>query len=246
MALIGKITGNIPALELKKDFENVKNHFLKVLAEDYIQKFSNLIQNKDFKLLKRIPFIVDVNKIELTHCKDIVAPKGYENFSEVINQMANLEGMIVALAHFSDDTVILGHPTQTSSKLSNGDHDLVLFNKESNITRHLEISDVSGVQKDGNGKFLKDLNSLYKTYVSKTNKQKKDGSEFYLVTSTTHWKLYEKKYIDLEGAYKIYYTKDLDNKFKLGNSKTCTDFITAEASIYTLEDVAIIKINFEF
>ncbi len=88
------------------------------------------------------------------------------NLVEVINQCATMERLLDALDWARTEPSLSGHlverchPTTSSSKEDEEDHDLVLIAPdESGAKAKFEVSDVAS-EKDGNGKEKKDLESL--------------------------------------------------------------------------------------
>ncbi len=88
------------------------------------------------------------------------------NLVEVVNQCATMERLIDALCWAQTESSLMEylvercHPTTSSSRSDEEDHDLVLVASDgSEVKAKFEVSDVAS-EKDGNGKEKKDLESL--------------------------------------------------------------------------------------
>lgn len=84
------------------------------------------------------------------------------SFAEIVNQCATMERLLDALTwaqgEFAGWVVTTCHPTTSSARGEEHDHDLVLSGPDG-TQAHFEISDVAS-RKDGNGKELKDVRLL--------------------------------------------------------------------------------------
>jgi hypothetical protein len=169
----------LKAKELGEQLLMFRNDALAYLNNTFLP---NLIgetkENTSFKVLKRQKFSLDYPSHYAPWFRNKIK-ENPENFGEIINQMANIEGLLFCLKLWPEETVDLAHPTQTSDTKRDFDNDLILVDND--LKRYIEISDVIASGGDTNDKFQKDLNSLYRSF------KKDPKSKYHLLTSSELW-----------------------------------------------------------